>query len=69
MSTTQRTFLGAGDVAKRLGISKRGAYLFIRDRTIPVVRVRGRDRVPAEALEVWIAEREREALAAVRGDA
>jgi excisionase family DNA binding protein len=69
METTQRAFLSALDLADRLGVSRRTAHNLIHDRTVPVVRLRGRDRVPAGALEQWITDRENEALGAVQGEA
>jgi excisionase family DNA binding protein len=69
METTQRAFLSALELADRLGVSRRTAHNLIHDRTVPVVRLRGRDRVPAGALERWITDRENEALAAVQDEA
>lgn len=69
METTQRAFLSALELADRLGVSRRTAHNLIHDRTVPVVRLRGRDRVPAGALEQWITDRENEALAAVQDEA
>jgi excisionase family DNA binding protein len=68
MKSARSAFLTAVDLAERLGVSRRTAHNLIHDRTVPVVRLRGRDRVPSGALEQWIAEREEEALRAVRSD-
>lgn len=59
--------LGLSDVARRLKISRGTAYTWARDGVLPVTIVAGRLRVPASALDQWLAEREREALDAVRG--
>lgn len=69
MENTHRAFLSALDLADRLGVSRRTAHNLIHDRTVPVIRLRGRDRVPAGALEQWITDRENEALAAVQDEA
>ena len=68
MATIEKTFLSAAELAERLGVSRRGVLNLIRDRTVPVVRLRGRDRVPSGALARWISEKENEALDAVRED-
>lgn len=67
--SSSKPFLSVAEAAKRLQISERGAYNLIRDEGVPVIRLRGVMRVPAGALEAWIGEREREALACVRESA
>jgi excisionase family DNA binding protein len=62
----QRPFLSARELADRLGVSRRTAYYLIADRAVPVIRLHGRNRVPAAALEQWLVDREKEALDAVR---
>ena len=64
--TTSPAFLTIRQSGRRIGCSTRTVYNFISEGVIPATRIRGRLRVPATALEVWIAEREREALEAVR---
>jgi excisionase family DNA binding protein len=51
------------EAGQLLGVSTRTAYNLVRDERLPVVRLRGLMRVPAGALEKWIEQREREALA------
>lgn len=65
-ATTERPFLSVAELGERLGVSRRTAYNMVTDRAVPVVRVRGVLKVPALALERWIADREQEALDAVR---
>lgn len=65
-NTSTKPFLSVAEAAKRLHVSERGAYNLIRDEGVPVIRLRGLMRVPAGALETWIGDREREALANVR---
>lgn len=59
--------LSVPEAAARLGVSRRTAYLLVRDEGLPVVTLRGRMRVPAIALERWLADRADEALGAVGG--
>jgi len=67
MSTsTHRPFLSVAELGQRLGVSKRTAYNLVNEGAVPVVQIRGVNRIPAAALETWIEDREREALAAVR---
>jgi excisionase family DNA binding protein len=66
MPSHQKPFLSAADVALRLGVSRNTAYNFISEGIVPVVRIRGVRRVPAAALEIWVADRAKEALDAVR---
>jgi excisionase family DNA binding protein len=62
-----RSFLSVADLGKRLGVSTRTAYNLVNDREVPVVRIRGVNRIPVGALDRWLAEREQEALDAVGG--
>jgi excisionase family DNA binding protein len=58
-----RPFLSIADAGRVLGVSTRPAYNLVRDEHLPVIRLRGVMRVPTGALDEWIADREREALA------
>jgi len=62
-----RTFLSVTEAGQRLGVSRKTAYNFVNDGVLPVIWLRGVRRVPVGALEQWVADRDREALAAVRG--
>jgi excisionase family DNA binding protein len=64
--TTEHVFLSVPEMGRRLGVSTRTAYALVEDGEVPVIRLRGVLRVPAAALERWLADREQEALAAVR---
>ena len=55
-------------MGKRLGVSTRTAYDLVSDGEVPVIEMRGVKRIPAGALERWIADREQAALRAVRSD-
>jgi excisionase family DNA binding protein len=69
MSTvTVRPFLSVAELGLRLGVSTRTAYHLVAERAVPVVEIRGVKKVPAAALDRWLADREQEALDAVRGD-
>jgi excisionase family DNA binding protein len=57
-----RPFLSVPEAGARLGETTRTTYNLIKDEGLPVIKLRGRLRVPAGALEKWIAAREREAL-------
>jgi excisionase family DNA binding protein len=67
--TTVKPFLSVADLATRLGVSRRTAYNLVNDRAVPVVEIRGLKKVPVAALDRWLADREAEALAAVRREA
>jgi excisionase family DNA binding protein len=60
-------FVSVAELAERLGVSTRTAYNLVNDGAVPVIRIRGVCRIPATAFETWLADRDREALAAVRG--
>lgn len=64
--TKEQAFLSVPEMGRRLGVSTRTAYSLVADAEVPVIRLRGVLRVPASALERWLADREAEALAAVR---
>jgi excisionase family DNA binding protein len=64
--TEQRPFLSVAELGNRLGVSKRTAYNLVADGVVPVILVRGVKKIPAGALERWLAEREQEALDSVR---
>jgi excisionase family DNA binding protein len=63
---TARPFLSVAELGVRLGVSTRTAYNLIRDGEVPVIEIRGVKRIPAAALDRWLADREEEALRAVR---
>jgi excisionase family DNA binding protein len=58
--------LSVTEAAAVLGISRRTAYTLVQARQVPSIRLGGRIKVPAAALDEWLAERHREALEAVR---
>ncbi len=58
-------FMTILQAARELGVSPRTAYRLVASRQIPVVRLRGRIRVPRAALREWVEARAREALASV----
>jgi excisionase family DNA binding protein len=64
---TQRggAFMSRGEVAEALGVSRTTVNRLIGARAIPVVQFRGCARVPRAALEAWLAEQARAAVAAV----
>lgn len=59
-------FLSVTELANVLHVSRTTAYALVRDREVPVIRLRGTIRIPAAALETWLSDREQEALDAVR---
>jgi excisionase family DNA binding protein len=63
---TTRAFLSIAEVADRIGVSKTTGYNLAATGELPIVRINGVRRVPAAALERWLADREHEALAAVK---
>lgn len=65
---TNSPFLSVTAAARVLGMSRRCAYEMVRARRLPAVRVGGRIKVPAAALDRWIADRADEALASLRQD-
>jgi excisionase family DNA binding protein len=67
-NTAEVPFLSVAELARRLCVSRTTAYQLIRDRAVPSIRLGGSIRVPTSALEHWLAEREQEALGAVRQD-
>ena len=66
MVTTSAPFLSVAELGERLGVSTRTAYNLVNEGVVPVVFIRGVRKIPAAALEAWLIDREREALAAVR---
>jgi excisionase family DNA binding protein len=64
--TTGQVFLSVPQMGRRLGVSTRTAYALVADGEVPVIRLRGVLRVPVSALDRWLADREQEALNAVR---
>jgi excisionase family DNA binding protein len=65
----EQVFLSVPEMGRRLGVSTRTAYQLVADCEVPVIRLRGVLRVPATALDKWIAAREQEALDSVGGRA
>jgi len=65
--TEDRTFLSVTEAGERIGVSRKTAYNFVHDGVLPVIWMRGVRRIPVGALEQWVADRDQEALAAVRG--
>lgn len=57
---TRSVLLGAGEVARRLGVSKQTVYRLVRERELPAVRfgdTRGATvRFDPHAIEEWISE-------------
>lgn len=66
MKTEDRAFLSVTEAGERIGVSRKTAYNLVRDGAMPVIYLRGVRRVPVGALQQWVADREREALDAVR---
>ncbi len=64
--TTPAPFLSVGELAAELHVSRGQAYRLVRDREVPSTRFGGCIRIPRTALETWLADREREALASIR---
>jgi excisionase family DNA binding protein len=60
-----REFLSIEEFGQRIGVSRRTAYDMAARGEAPVIRLRNQLRVPARALETWLSDREREALAVV----
>ena len=63
----EKVFLSVPQMSRRLGVSTRTGYDMVAAGDVPVIRLRGVLRVPSGALDRWIEDREKEALAAVRG--
>lgn len=64
--TTGSRLLSVAEAAEILHVSRSNLYALIRERAVPAIRFRGSIRIPVRALDQWLAEREREALASVR---
>jgi excisionase family DNA binding protein len=52
---TPQRLLKPAEVAEVLGVSRSKAYALISEGRLPAIRVTGSVRVPADALEQWIA--------------
>lgn len=61
--------LSVAQLAEILGVSRSHAYVLVREQAVPAIRFNGAIRIPTAALERWLAEREQEALDAVRSAA
>lgn len=59
-------FLSVAQLGVRLGVSTRTAYNLVRAGEVPVIEFHGRKRIPVASFEQWLADREAEALAAVK---
>jgi excisionase family DNA binding protein len=66
VESAPRTFLTVSELAGRLGVGRSTAYALVRDGQVPAIRLRGTIRIPLASLERWLADREQEALNAVR---
>jgi excisionase family DNA binding protein len=55
--TTERLALTVEEAAKLLSISRSLAYRWVKDGTLPAIRVGNAVRIPRRALEAWIEER------------
>jgi excisionase family DNA binding protein len=53
----ERLLLKMNEVAQLLGMSRSTAYSMAAMGELPVIRIRGGVRVPAEALRRWVAEK------------
>jgi excisionase family DNA binding protein len=71
MEKSDRLLLRISEVAQMIGVSRSLAYEMAAKGELPVVRIRGGLRVPADALTAWIAEKMNAAGVAVttEGDA
>jgi excisionase family DNA binding protein len=67
-TTAQGPFLSVTEMAAELGVSRSTAYSLVKERAVPSLLLRGRIRVPAGALDRWLAGLEQESLDAVRSD-
>lgn len=63
---TRKAFLSVAEAAARIGVSTSTGYNLVATGELPIVEILGVRRVPAAALDRWLADREQEALAAVR---
>jgi excisionase family DNA binding protein len=61
-----RPFISIAEFAAWLGVSQRTAYNMVRRGEVPTVTLSGSLKVPTGALDRWLADREAEALQAVR---
>jgi excisionase family DNA binding protein len=55
-----RLLLRPSEAAEILGISRSQIYALIANRSVPIVRVGKRARVPLEGLKSWIGRKTRE---------
>jgi excisionase family DNA binding protein len=67
VTDTRKAFLSIAEAAARLGVSASTGYNLADAGELPIVEIHGVRRVPAAALDRWLADRERQALEAVRG--
>lgn len=65
--TAEIEFLSVAELGARLRVSRTTAYLLVRTREVPSIRLGGTIRIPVSAFDRWLADREQEALASVRG--
>jgi predicted site-specific integrase-resolvase len=64
--SSEKQFLTAKELALRLGVSSETAGNYIRGGVVPSTLVNGRRCVPVGALMRWIADKDEEALRAVK---
>jgi excisionase family DNA binding protein len=57
---SEKRWLRVKDAAVKMGLSTRKVYEMAQDGRIPHARIDGCVRIPAEPLEKWMTERERE---------
>ena len=62
-------FLSVAQLGERLGVSTRTAYNLVNSGEVPVIELNGLKRIPAAALDQWLADRAAEAprCSAARG--
>jgi excisionase family DNA binding protein len=65
-ATAPDAFISVSELAARLRVSRTTAYQLVRSNQVPAIRLGGSIRIPTSALDRWLAEREEEALRAVR---
>ena len=68
VAPTEPRLLTVAQAAAIIGCSRSTGYTLVRENAVPSIRLRGTIRVPAAALETWLADRADEALASVYRD-
>jgi excisionase family DNA binding protein len=54
MENTQRVLLTVAEAAERLGVARSYLYLYVRDGSIPSVKLGRARRIPVKALDQFI---------------